>query len=95
MNWNTAGTRNPWVIRSLPIRSISAAGSSSRMTTDVPPLNMPAMAQPEPPMWNSGMATIDTISGVKPQTSLASGSSANRLSLLSITPFGRPVVPDE
>ena len=56
---------------------------------------MPAMAQPEPPMWNSGMATMLTMSSLKPHCSLASGSSANRLSLLSITPLGRPVVPDE
>ena len=63
--------------------------------TDVPPLNMPAMAHPEPPMWNSGMATMLTMSSLNPHVSLASGSRANRLSLESITPLGRPVVPEE
>ena len=63
--------------------------------TEVAPSYMPATAQPPPPMWNSGIATRFTESSLMPHMSFAIGSSANRLSLLSITPFGRPVVPDE
>ncbi len=94
MNWNTAGTRKAWVTRRAPIRSMSAAGSISRTITDVPPYAMPANAQPAPPMWNSGMATIETIVSSKPQISRASSTMAKALALLSITPLGRPVVPE-
>ena len=82
-------------MRSDSIVRISAAGSRSRTITDVAPSYIPATAQPPPPMWNSGMATRFTESRPIPHMSLAIGRSANRLWLLSITPFGRPVVPDE
>ena len=65
------------------------------MITDVAPSDIPATAQPPPPMWNNGMATRFTESGPIPHMPLAIGRSANKLSLLSITPFGRPVVPEE
>ena len=63
--------------------------------TLVHPLYMPATAQPPPPMWNSGIATRLTVSGSNSQISLATGSSPKKLALVSMTPFGRPVVPLE
>ena len=62
---------------------------------DVHPSYIPATAQPPPAMWNSGMATRFTESGVSSQSSFAIGSRLKKLALVSITPFGRPVVPDE
>ena len=63
--------------------------------TLVQPSYIPAVAQPPPPMWNSGIATRLTASGVSSQMSFATGSSPKKLVFVSITPFGRPVVPDE
>ena len=79
----------------LRIRRVSAAGSRSRIRTLVAPWNIPATAHPPPPMWNSGMATRFTESGPSSHISVATGSSAKKLSLDNITPFGRPVVPLE
>ena len=45
-------------------------------------------------MWNVGITTCDTDSGVKSQFFGTSSTNEKRFSLLSITPFGRPVVPD-
>jgi len=45
-------------------------------------------------MWNNGIATMLTDAGVMPISRTASSNSAPRLSLLSITPFGSPVVPE-
>ena len=59
------------------------------------PTYMPADAHPPPPMWNSGIATRLTLSGSNSHISRASGSRAKKLSLDSITPLGRPVVPLE
>ena len=61
----------------------------------VAPWYIPATAQPPPPMWNSGMATRFTESGPSSHMSVATGSRAKKLSLDSITPLGRPVVPLE
>ena len=77
------------------ISRTSADGSSSRRITLVIPTYMPATAHPPPPMWNSGMATRLTPPGKNSHISSASGSRAKKLSLLSMTPFGRPVVPLE
>ncbi len=95
MNWSAAGTRSAWVIPRSPNIPTSAAGSSSRTMTLVQPSYIPAVAQPPPAMWNSGIATRLTASGVSSQISLATGSNPKKLVLLSITPLGRPVVPDE
>ena len=59
------------------------------------PTYWPATAQPPPPMWNRGMATRFTESGLNSHISMATGRRAKKLSLESITPFGRPVVPLE
>ena len=80
-------------MRSCSIMRISAAGSSSRRITDVHPSYIPAIAQPPPPMWNSGIAMRFTESCVSSHISFAIGSRPKKLSLVSITPFGRPVVP--
>ena len=95
MNWSTTGTRNAWVIPCSPNIPTNAAGSSSRTMTLVQPSYIPAVAHPPPPMWNSGIATRLTESGENSQISLATGSNPKKLVLLSITPLGRPVVPDE
>ena len=79
----------------LSISWINAAGSSSRKITDVQPSYIPAVAQPPPPMWNSGIATRLTASPSSSQMSFAIGSRLKKLEFESITPFGRPVVPDE
>ena len=50
--------------------------------------------QPEPAMWNVGITTWDTDSGVKSQFFGTSSMNEKRLRLLSITPLGSPVVPD-
>ena len=50
--------------------------------------------QPEPAMWNVGITTCDTDSGVKSQFFGTSSTNEKRFSLLSITPLGSPVVPD-
>ena len=95
MNCSTAGTTNMWVMPCSGIRRINAAGSRSRTITLVAPSCIPAVAQPPPPMWNSGMATRLTASAENSHMSVATGSNRKKLSLLSITPLGRPVVPLE
>ena len=45
-------------------------------------------------MWNVGITTCDTDSGVKSQFFGTSSTNEKRFSLLSITPLGSPVVPD-
>ena len=51
-------------------------------------------AQPEPPMWNSGIATRLTVSSVMLNVLPASEIAVDKLALVSITPLGSPVVPD-
>ena len=55
----------------------------------------PRIAQPPPPMWNSGIATRFTESGRKPPAVLSPSIAVKRFLFVSITPLGRPVVPDE
>ena len=50
-------------------------------------------AKPEPPMWNSGIATRPTDWVSKPQWSPTESSAANWV-WVSTTPLGRPVVPE-
>ena len=63
--------------------------------TVLAPWYIPATAHPPPPMWNSGMATRFTLSGRSSHIPVATGRRAKKLSLDSITPLGRPVVPLE
>ncbi len=81
------------MIRRCSIVSSSEAGSSIGTRMAVPPRASDTVAQPDPPMWNSGIATSDTEVSSTSQAS-ATTSSAEQLSLVSITPLGRPVVPE-
>ena len=66
----------------------------SRSTTEWPPRDIPASAHPVPPMWNSGMATIDTVSASMRKASTAPDRMVAMLSPEIMTPFGSPVVPE-
>ena len=81
------------MIRAFSIVSSSTAGSIIGTSTSVPPRASATFAQPEPPMWNSGIATSDTEVSSTPQW-FATSISIEQLSLVSITPLGRPVVPE-
>ena len=48
------------MIRAFSIVSISPAGSIIGTSTSVPPRASETLAHPDPPMWNSGIATSDT-----------------------------------
>ncbi len=92
---STAGTRKAWVMRSFSMSRRSSTGSMSRRITEVPPRDIPLNAQPEPPMWNSGMATRLTVSSrISNASPAASSNIAATLRFPSITPLGRPVVPE-
>ena len=95
MNCNNTGTKKPCVMRCLPMSVTISAGFTSRMMIDLQPSAMPAVAQPPPPMWKSGIATRLTVRSVNFQISAANGMSAKKLLLVSMTPFGLPVVPLE
>ncbi len=58
------------------------------------PMARVSSPQPDPAMWNVGMTTWDTDSGVKPQRRGTSSMKEKRLALESITPLGSPVVPE-
>ena len=45
-------------------------------------------------MWKSGMATRLTVSSPMENVCPASDTAVDRFALVSITPLGRPVVPD-
>ena len=91
---STAGTTNISVMRSVSMSSSNLDGSTSRRITERPPRDMPHSAQPEPPMWNSGMATRLTVSAVMLKVWPASDTAVERLALVSMTPLGSPVVPE-
>ena len=61
---------------------------------DRPPRDIAHSAQPDPPMWKSGMATRLTVSSEMLKVSPAEPIAVDRLALVSMTPFGRPVVPE-
>ena len=71
------------------------APSGSRVITDGTPSWMPNRTYDEPPTWKSGIATIDLSPGSNSQPSWALTVCVTMLWWLSITPFGRPVVPEE
>ncbi len=73
--------------------SISPPGSITGTSTSVPPRARATFAHPDPPMWNSGMATSETEASSTSQAS-ATSISPEQLSLVSITPLGCPVVPE-
>ena len=57
-------------------------------------MDMAQSAQPDPPMWNSGMATRLTVSSEMVKVSPAAPMAVDRLALVSMTPLGSPVVPE-
>ena len=81
------------VTRRSSIRSSSPAGSGTGTSTSVAPRARPTIAHPDPPMWNSGIATRQTLDA-STDHSRATSSSAEQLALVISTPFGRPVVPE-
>ena len=93
-NWMTAGTRNALVTPCSGIARRIAAGSTSRMTTLVQPLYSPTIAQPAPAMWNIGITARFTLSGVNRHCAMIPVTWPKKLSLVSMTPLGRPVVPE-
>ena len=95
MNCSTAGTKNPCVTLFSSMTFAIATGSTSRTMTSSHPAVRPTHAHPPPPMWNSGIATRLTESGRKPSRLLNPSIAVKRFLFVSITPLGRPVVPDE
>ena len=93
-NWMTAGTMNALVMPCSGIARRIAAGSTSRMTMLVQPKYSPTIDQPAPAMWNIGIIARFTLSGVNRHCSVIPVTWPKKLSLVSITPLGRPVVPD-
>ena len=93
-NIRTAGTRNISVIPSGPRVRAGAAGSTSRRITERPPRDMAHSAHPDPPMWNSGIATRLTVSSPMVNVSPASPMAVARFAFVSMTPLGSPVVPE-
>ena len=88
------GTQKASVTPSAAIVCRTGPGAKSRTITCRVPRAIPARAQASPPMWNSGMHTRLTSSGVKPQATEMSSSSTRRLvPLANIAPLGGPVVP--
>ena len=92
-NCSTAGTRKALVTPSSAIVASSWSGTMSATRTTRAPNDMQTSAKPEPPMWNSGIATRPTDSVSKPQWSPTESSAANWV-WVSTTPLGRPVVPE-
>ena len=76
------------------IASNIAAGSTSRNTTFVEPQYRPTIAQPEPAMWNIGITAMFTLSAVKRHSWVMPADQAEEVRSVSITPLGRPVVPE-
>ena len=81
----------------IPSRATSSRrsdGSTSRKMTERPPRDMAHSAHPEPPMWNSGIATRLTVSSPMTKVCPASPIAVARLAFVSMTPLGSPVVPE-
>ena len=73
----------------------SEAPSGSRVITLGTPSWMPNSTYDDPPTWNSGIDTIDLSPGSNSQPSWALTVCWTMLVWVSITPLGRPVVPEE
>ena len=71
-----------------------ASPSTSRCSTTVPPKLITIRFQPVPAMWKSGETPMLTIPWWNPHTGAVAVTIAKKLRLLSIAPFGAPVVPD-
>ena len=73
--------------------SSSWSGTMSATSTTRAPNDRQTSAKPDPPMWNSGIATRPTDSSSNPQCP-PTESSAAKLPCESSTPLARPVVPE-
>ena len=58
------------------------------------PCDSPASAQPDPAMWNIGITARFTDSGESSHEDAICSMPQKKLSFVSITPLGKPVVPD-
>ena len=92
-NCSTAGTRKALVTPSCSMVSSSASGTMSATSTMRAPNESPTSAKPDPPMWNSGIATIATDWVSMPQCP-PTESSAAKFACESSTPLAIPVVPE-
>ena len=92
--WITAGTKKAVVTPKAGTTSRMRAGSTSRSSTVRQPWYRPTIDHPVPAMWNIGITARFTAPGVSCQDSAMLIMPWKKLSLVSITPFGRPVVPD-
>ena len=70
------------------------AGSTSRITTERQPWNIPTSDHPDPAMWNMGMAQRFTESLWNLQGPPILSSRPKKFSLVIMAPLGNPVVPD-
>jgi len=71
-----------------------ATGSTSRITMLVQPQYKPTIAQPDPAMWNIGITAMLTLSAVNRHCGVMHDTREKKLLFFSITPLGRPVVPE-
>ena len=77
------------------IAPASEAPSGSRVITLGTPSWIPNRTYDDPPTWNSGIATMFLSPSSNPQPSWAFRVWAIMLAWVSMTPLGRPVVPEE
>ena len=91
----TAGTMNALVMpNSRDHLAGSARGRRRGAATVRQPWYSPTIDQPEPAMWNIGITARFTESGVNRHDSVTFMTPLKKLSFVSITPLGSPVVPD-
>ena len=91
----TAGTMKASVIPSSDNTRRISAGTTSRRITVRHPKYRPTAAQPSPAMWNIGIsARLTDCPGTNPQISPARRKVFIKLEVVSMTPLGKPVVPD-
>jgi hypothetical protein len=82
------------VIRSLAMHSTIALGSKPRCTTTMPARQCWASWMIFAPMWNSGIMISSRSAGELRWSEPRISAAATWPPCPSITPFGRPVVPD-
>src|SRR3954469_21372945 len=87
------GTGKKKVTRSRSITSRHNAGSNSGVVTVVPPSQTRPVRGAMPATWNIAGAPRKTSSLTSEQATILLNALATRLRCVSITPFGKPVVP--
>ena len=94
-NWITAGTMNALVTPNSGIARRIAPGSTSRSSTVRQPWDSPTIDQPDArDVEHRHHGEVHRVGGEPPQVGDARRRPPKKLSLVSITPLGRPVVPD-